>query len=140
MDKKPLLFQVHRFFWKTIDFIYPPVCAGCGQIGERFCFECYQKVIPLERFNTCPKCGYPIQSDHCPYCASHSYVFHAIKSWGIYNHALRKAIHKLKFKRDMGLGDEFSPFLKNIVRKSDWNIDLITPVPISSPTRNVKGI
>ena len=41
--------------------------------------------------------------------------FNALRSWGYFEEPLKKAIHKLKYKRDVGLGGELSKPLIGLV-------------------------
>jgi len=122
-----------------MDYLFPPYCAGCGRFGERFCSDCYREVQRFEHLKVCEKCGHPLSGDKCISCPRYSFAFKTIKSWGIYNQSLRKAIHSLKFKNNLALGDEFASHLSQIVTNSHWPIDLIAPVPISSGREKSRG-
>ncbi|MCE1255427.1 MAG: ComF family protein [Anaerolineae bacterium] len=63
----------------------------------------------------------------------------SIKSLGVYNQSLRKAIHSLKFNRNLALGDEFSAELAELVLSTTWPVDLIVPVPASRKRRSERG-
>jgi competence protein ComFC len=44
---------------------------------------------------------------------------------------LRLAIHRLKYKKDLGLGEALSIHLIDLLHMFNWPIDLITAVPLS---------
>jgi competence protein ComFC len=133
----PSFFQIQHFFWKAMDFLFPPSCAGCDAFSYRFCPSCYQDIIPPQAKDCCPKCGNTLVEDQCQFCLTNHFVLDSIRSLGIYRTSLRRAILQLKFHRDLGLGDEFAPSLKQLLLTTHWAVDLIIPVPIS-PTRRLE--
>ncbi len=62
-----------------------------------------------------------------------------IRSWAIYQGPLRKAIHSLKYHRNLALGDYFAPALVQVLSAQKWDIDLIIPVPLSPNRRCQRG-
>jgi ComF family protein len=57
--------------------------------------------------------------------------FSSAISWAEYGGALREAIHALKYKSNIGLGDYFSRFLIDLLLEKRWDFDLVVPVPLS---------
>ncbi|MCX8023574.1 MAG: ComF family protein [Thermanaerothrix sp.] len=62
-----------------------------------------------------------------------------IRSWAIYQGPLRKAVHGLKYHRNLALGDYFAPALIEVFLAQKWDIDLIIPVPLSPNRRRQRG-
>jgi competence protein ComFC len=54
-----------------------------------------------------------------------------LRSWGKFGGPLRLAIHRLKYKKDLGLGEALSIHLIDLLHMFNWPIDLITAVPLS---------
>ncbi len=52
---------------------------------------------------------------------------------------LRDAIHKLKYRRDIGLGDALSTHLVPFVKSLNWSVDLVIPVPLSNKRYKERG-
>ncbi len=56
LSKRPALTAYH-FFWNAVDWVFPPRCGGCGQVGERWCSQCqgiwYGYLLEVD----CPACG-----------------------------------------------------------------------------------
>jgi ComF family protein len=131
--------QIYRLFWKTVDFIYPPECASCGKPGALLCKDCKEKIQPL--FDPiCPICGYPVATPGvCQNCRDNPPPYTALRSWAEFEGSLRKALHKLKYESDLGLGLEFSYPLLQIIAKEKWAIDYIIPIPISKKHRKTRG-
>jgi ComF family protein len=57
--------------------------------------------------------------------------FSAAASWAVYKGELREAIHALKFRQDLALGEFFSKFLIQLLDKTNWDFDMVIPVPLS---------
>ncbi|MHC1741130.1 MAG: ComF family protein [Anaerolineaceae bacterium] len=131
--------QIYRFFWQAVDFLYPPVCAGCGAPGEIWCQECNSKVHLISD-SICQTCGAPQSSKGiCPNCKTSPPPFTAIRSWAEFEGPLREALHRLKYKSDLALGYEFSIPLKKIVLALGWDIDVVIPIPISKSHKKTRG-
>jgi ComF family protein len=129
-----------RFIWKVADWVFPPVCAGCGAVNYRFCPLCLNNVKLLHD-TFCLSCGGPTQTSKklCPKCLELHIYCTDIYSWAEYEGSLRKAIHNLKYKQDIGLGDFFAPYLISIIEKKRCLIDLVIPVPISKTRLKTRG-
>lgn len=57
----------------------------------------------------------------------------------IYKSPLREAIHRLKYKHDIGLGEALSRYLIELYNKLDWSVDMIIPVPLSPSKKQERG-
>ena len=62
-----------------------------------------------------------------------------MRSWAWFKGPLRRAIHQLKYKRDMALGEVLARPLEQILQLEDWDIDLILPVPLSFKRKVSRG-
>lgn len=52
---------------------------------------------------------------------------------------LREAIHALKYKQDIGLGDYFAKVLISLLESRGWEFDIVIPVPISRERMKERG-
>ncbi|MGD8458653.1 MAG: ComF family protein, partial [Anaerolineales bacterium] len=59
--------------------------------------------------------------------------------WGNHEGPLRQALHKLKYRRDISLGDELSECLIDVVRENKIKGDLVVPVPLSAKRLRERG-
>lgn len=119
--------------------LYPPTCVGCGMRGYRFCPRCTAQVKTLGN-NVCQICGEPgIYDDFCKRCSDHTPAFHAIRSWGIYEEPLNRAIQALKYKRNLPLGYIFASNLVPIYKDQGWSLNLVVPVPLSKRRKRERG-
>ena len=130
---------LYRGFWTAVDWVYPPSCAGCEKFGERWCIECRASVQVLQD-NLCAKCGLPeAHNALCARCQVAPPPFEAIRGWGQYNGALRTAIHRLKYRHDLGLAEALSRHLIDHFITLAWPVDLITAVPLSPARLSERG-
>lgn len=137
--REPFRLQIYRWFWQAVDFIYPPECAGCNSSGEIWCKDCQESVHTITE-PICPLCGYPsIKTEICSNCQETPPPYTALRSWAEYEGPLREALHNLKYKNDLELGNVFSSALVTIIRALNWNFDFIIPMPISPNHYKVRG-
>jgi competence protein ComFC len=131
--------KLYRLFWEAIDWVYPPVCGGCGKIGIRWCNECHQQVTRITA-PICPHCGRSQpNSEVCSLCQIFPPACNSIRSWAVFQGPLRLAIHRLKYERDLSLGDTFAGFLTNLLVELDWKPDIVTAVPLSRERVRQRG-
>ncbi len=132
-------YRVYHFAWELLDWLFPPVCGGCGCLGERWCPDCQSSSQPI-RSATCPICGDLLSSTRlCADCAAQRPDYRALRSWGQYHGPLRQAILRLKFGRDMGLGEALSKHLIELYNNLKWDVDLVVPVPLSPARIQQRG-
>jgi len=53
-----------------------------------------------------------------------------LRSFTVFSGPIRDAIHKLKYKRDIGLGEILARPMISSLRKLNWPLDIITSVPL----------
>jgi ComF family protein len=62
-----------------------------------------------------------------------------LRSLGLFEGGLRKAIHRLKYSRDLGLGEVLARSLIELLNDIGWEIDIIIPVPLSLDRLKERG-
>lgn len=75
----------------------------------------------------------------CEDCSDQTVHFTDAAAWAVYGGALREAIHSLKYKNDMGLGDYFAQYLIDLLKKKNWSFDLVIPVPLSAQRKKERS-
>lgn len=123
-----------------MDWLYPPVCAGCGAQGFRFCPKCISNV-ESQKGDFCLSCNssFSLPQVDCPVCKGKSKNGVICASWGLYKDQLRIAIQNLKYQDDIGLGEFFADNLIAILEQRKWNFDLVIPVPLSRQRGKERG-
>ena len=133
--------RIFKIGWKFIDIIFPPSCAGCGKLGERYCQACFANTNIINP-EICQTCGEPLRQNKisiCERCKSSEIFFTAVRSWALFEDPLKKAIHNLKYQRNIGLGEVLAEPLAKYLIGTDWNIDLITAVPLDHDRKQERG-
>lgn len=138
LQKRPAAVAYH-LFWNAVDWVFPPTCGGCNRTGERWCEHC-QKSTRLLTENLCDRCGNPLPPDgHCLECDRQQPLFTALRSFCAYQGPARKAIHRLKYQRDLGIGEALAQAMSPWVASLQWPVDLITSVPLSPARLKQRG-
>lgn len=131
-------FRWYQFLWQALDWVYPPTCGGCARPGMRWCADCRQQVTVIGA-NCCPVCGQPGQPVICQRCQSDPPPYAGLRSWGIFQGTLRNAIHTLKYKKDIGIGEALAAHMIELYSCQGWTIDLVTAVPLSCNRQKQRG-
>ena len=75
----------------------------------------------------------------CPACRNNTPPYVALRSWAIFNGPLRKAMHRLKYSRDIAMGEMLARPLIRLFYQLEWKIDLITSVPVGVARQAERG-
>ncbi len=131
---------LYKSIWRIIDFVFPPICAGCGLIGERFCLGCSRQVHILGS-NICEKCGEPLDylQHNTQDCVDRLKNLKWIRSFSYYQPPLSLAIQKLKYHRDLGIAEVLANFLVELYNKNKMDVDMVIPVPLSQKRQHDRG-
>jgi ComF family protein len=62
-----------------------------------------------------------------------------LRSWAIFNGPIQKAVHNLKYKRDLSLGLDLSGHLTNFVKELQLAVDIVIPVPLGKKRLKERG-
>jgi ComF family protein len=141
-QNNPLPARLNHFFWKMMDWIYPPACPGCQALGFRFCPDCQSQINYLHD-PICSKCGQPVSDSrekYCSSCVEHEPGFTKLQSVTIYDGAIRSAILQMKFNQDFGISEFLGEKITDLfLDQLQWDIDFIVPVPLSKERQKSRG-
>jgi competence protein ComFC len=130
IEQRPLAYRLYRYLWRGLDWLYPPTCASCEQKGSRWCIPCQDRV-ELIQTPVCPRCGQSQpKAELCRQCRIHPPTFTAARSWAAFRGPVRQALHRLKYKGDIAMGDILAQPLVTFMEKLDWKVELVVPVPL----------
>jgi predicted amidophosphoribosyltransferase len=62
-----------------------------------------------------------------------------LRSWSIFEGPIRNALHKLKYRRNLALGEALALQLAGYVRSLNWPVELVVPVPLSRQRMRERG-
>jgi len=125
--------------WSALDLIFPPACGGCGQPGVRWCVDCSKNVKVIQN-PFCDACGVPLKSNGiCAVCQDERPRFTALRSWCVFEDPVQEALHRLKYRSDIGLGDSLAGQMLEFVRGLKWPVDMIVPIPLGRKRLKERG-
>ena len=75
----------------------------------------------------------------CRNCAVAPPRFTQLRSWCAFEAPIRPALHKLKYRHDLGLSEALIPQLTEFVIALDWSVDVAMPVPLGSRRYRERG-
>jgi len=108
-------------------------------LGIRWCFECQQKVQPIAD-PVCDVCGLPqARSGLCNRCQKKRPSFKLLRSWAVFEDPVQEALHRLKYRRDIGLGEALSNQMSEFVKQLDWPINMLVPIPLGKRRLRERG-
>lgn len=132
-------YLVYHSFWKMLDLLFPPVCGGCGKQGSSWCADCQNRVNILEGI-LCEICGLPQDKPGvCPTCLAEKPHFRALRAWAVFSDPVQPALHRLKYRRDVSMGDAFAAQMAPFVKTLNWQIDLVIPIPLGRQRLKERG-
>lgn len=133
-------YGLRQLVWAGMDLIFPPRCGGCDKAGERFCPTCLAALAYLPP-SVCVQCGYPLPSTgQC--AAIHppgTVAMAGIRSVLFFEGSLQRALHRLKYKRDIILADSLACLLREAWRTYDLPGGVVMPVPLSAERLHERG-
>jgi competence protein ComFC len=132
-------YTLYRSVWNALDLFFPPACGGCGEVGSRWCMDC-QKRVKILSGTLCDVCGLPlVKAGICDTCRADRPQFLALRAWAVFENPVQTALHKLKYRRDMSMGDSLASQMLSFVRELNWPIDMIVPIPLGKQRRKERG-
>jgi ComF family protein len=132
-------YRLYQLAWAGLDWLYPPQCGGCGKTGSRWCIGCQRQTLLLPD-TICVVCGRVLETTGpCNHCLNTPPAYSALRSWAVFNGPIRKALHRLKYSRDIALGEVLARPLLEMLQHLEWPIDMVTSVPMGVARRAERG-
>lgn len=132
-------YAIYHSLWSTLDLLFPPICGGCGRPGSRWCLDCQNRVNILDG-TLCDVCGLPQDKPGvCEVCLAERPHFRALRAWAVFSDPIQPALHKLKYRRDVSLGDSFASQMVPFVERLDWDADVLIPIPLGRQRLKERG-
>jgi len=137
--KPSLSYRFYHLLWSGLDLLFPPSCGGCGKLGTRWCIECQQNLtrVPLP---VCETCGSPqAVIGICQECQITRPAFFALRSCSVYKEPIRPALLKLKYRREIALGEALAWNVAAFLDGLGWQADSVVPIPLSGQRLMERG-
>ena len=132
-------YRLYKGLWGGLDWLFPPTCGGCGKVGYRWCEECRHGSMPIAE-PLCVVCGLPQpQSGICAECKRSRPSYAALRSWLAFEGPIRNALHRMKYRRDLGLGEALAIPISLFLSEYAWKVDLVVPIPLSRQRARERG-
>jgi ComF family protein len=88
----------------------------------------------------CEICGLPSgQSEVCNDCRSDRPHFRALRAWAVFEDPVQTALHKLKYRREIALGDALAFHMADFVRDLKWPVEMVIPMPLGKHRLRERG-
>jgi ComF family protein len=62
-----------------------------------------------------------------------------MRSWAVFDSPVQNALHTLKYRRNMGIGDALAQQMAGFVRALNLDVDLLIPVPLGKKRLEERG-
>ena len=107
--------------------------------GWRWCPDCQRRVPQIKR-PFCEKCGIPTKgADKCEKCKSNPPAYQMMRSWAVFDSPVQNALHTMKYRRNIGLGESFAAQMAEFFRSLEWHADILMPVPLGKNRLKERG-
>jgi len=131
--------QWGRFRNALLNALFPPRCAGCGQLGQEWCATCRSRVQAIHD-PVCPQCGRPQHNAlPCSQCRHAPLEIDGIRSAVLFEGPLREAIHHLKYNGRTSLAGPLGSLLIVHWQARPLPADVIVPVPLHPARLRERG-
>lgn len=139
-----------RWVRDCLDLFVPPACLLCGRrlpgcgTTASFCPACTGAISPLPAAH-CRRCRHPFPnatSCHlCPSCLKRPPDFTTVYAAGRYSGTLKAAIHKMKYRQQLGLAKPLGELLALQLAADmvGFTPDALLPVPIHRKRLRQRG-
>jgi ComF family protein len=108
-------------------------------LGTRWCHECQNKV-QLINDPICSACGLPQESfGLCDRCNRSRPAYKLLRSWAVFENPVQGALHQLKYRRNVGLGEALATHMATFIAQLDWVVDVIVPIPLGKSRLKERG-
>ena len=126
--------------------LFPPVCVGCGRLGEPFCASCAQRVEATPH-PQCARCGFPqaVPTVRCSHCAHYGAdSLRLTRAAALHTTPLREAIHAFKYDSQPELAPLLARYLVAVYAEPPWStlpqpISAVVPVPLHRERLEERG-
>ena len=131
--------HLYKTVWNGLDWLFPPTCGGCGISGTRWCPDCQKKVQVISD-TVCDSCGLPQEHGGlCTRCNNDLPAYKLLRSWAVFEYPVRGALHRLKYRRDIGLGEALSSQIASFIAQLNWPVETMIPIPLGKQRLKERG-
>ena len=108
-------------------------------MGWRWCPDCQERVPRINK-PFCDKCGIPTNgADICKKCQSNPPAYRMMRSWAVFDSSIQNALHTMKYRRNIGLGDRLAIQMTDFLHSLQWRVQAVLPVPLGKNRLKERG-
>ncbi len=123
----------------VLDFVFPPVCFGCGGSEAYICSACIESLPRLEA-PYCLRCAEPLSSgDLCQRCRDTRLAVDRIIAPFKYEGTIRRAVLDLKFKNVRAAAPEVARLISDFLQDRPAESQALVPVPLHKSRLRSRG-
>lgn len=133
--------KLARLYEDFLDFVYPPICLGCGEAVDAkapVCEACLRRIDRYDR-PICLTCLESVLSGNtCPVCKAKGFLLYA---YGDYRDPMAEIIKQFKFKGITYPAKLFSELIFNLLgpQIESLDADFLVPIPLYSSREYARG-
>jgi ComF family protein len=75
----------------------------------------------------------------CDLCLANRPHFRSLRAWTAFEPPVQHALHKLKYRRDIAMGDALAAQMTSFVKELNWPVDVIIPIPLGQQRMRERG-
>ena len=132
-NRKQTWFQLRRWLWVGLDFVFPPRCVSSGRGGPASARPA-RSVSP----GWGVRCARGAAAGGGHTCI-HEAGLRAVRSAALFDGPIRDGLHALKYRRDLGLAQAMAEVLGRLWGGLEWRVDVLVPVPLSAKRLGERG-
>jgi ComF family protein len=85
-------------------------------------------------------CGLPqAKAGVCDTCRADRPHFCALRAWAVFDDPVRKALHTLKYRRNISIGNSFAAHMTEFVQTLNWPVEMVIPIPLGRQRMKERG-
>ena len=62
-----------------------------------------------------------------------------MRSWAVFDSPVQNALHTMKYRRNIGLGESFASQMAEFFKSLNWQADILLPVPLGKNRLKERG-
>jgi ComF family protein len=139
-----------NFLRGMVDMAYPPKtrCLSCGNplknYNEYYICNYCKTSLPFISGFICKKCGRPLEEETnsdglCGECAMRVTYFDEAAAVFEFSGAIQDMLHRLKYEGETDIASSIGKFMAWKLKKENWHIDVIAPVPLHTDRMKERG-
>jgi ComF family protein len=99
-----------------------------------------QKQVNILDGNLCDICGLPQDKPGvCETCLAERPHFRALRAWAVFSDPVQPALHGLKYRKNVSMGDSFAFQMIPFVERLNWQADVLIPIPLGRQRFKERG-